>query len=131
MDRKREAQEDQVCIATDFFGHFFRLCVGWRRNNNIFFSFQSIKERLEQHTAQRDEELIQQTPTKLSKKEKKKQKESKKLAKQKKLDLDKVINTAISHDFCEISKFFCFLWIFRVFVFLHIFRVFLNLGTRS
>lgn len=52
--------------------------------------FQSIKERLELHTAKRDEELCQQTPIKLSKKEKKKQKESKKLAKQKKMDADKV-----------------------------------------
>lgn len=43
------------------------------------------------HTAKRDEELCQQTPVKLSKKEKKKQKESKKLAKQKKMDADKVI----------------------------------------
>lgn len=51
---------------------------------------QSIRERLELHTAKRDEELSQQTPTKLSKKEKKKQKESKKLAKQKKVDADKV-----------------------------------------
>lgn len=55
-------------------------------------SFQSIKERLELHTAKRDEELCQQTPIKLSKKEKKKQKESKKLAKQKKMDADKVRN---------------------------------------
>lgn len=54
------------------------------------FHFQSIKERLELHTAKLDEELL--TPTKLSKKEKKKQKESKKLAKQKKVDTDKVIN---------------------------------------
>jgi len=61
MDRRREAEEDQ-----------------------------SIKERLELHTAKRDEELCQQqTPIKLSKKEKKKQKESKKLAKQKKMDADK------------------------------------------
>lgn len=51
---------------------------------------QSIKERLELHTAKRDEEYLQQTPTKLSKKEKKKQKEAKKLAKQKKIDADKV-----------------------------------------
>jgi len=34
--------------------------------------------------------LSQQTPTKLSKKEKKKQKEAKKLAKNKKMDADKV-----------------------------------------
>lgn len=54
------------------------------------YLFQSIKERLELHTAKRDEELCQQTPVKLSKKEKKKQKESKKLAKQKKMDADKV-----------------------------------------
>ncbi|XP_055302278.1 kinesin-related protein 4 isoform X2 [Sitodiplosis mosellana] len=60
MDRIREAEEDQ-----------------------------SIKERLELHSAKRDEELCQQTPVKLSKKEKKKQKESKKLAKQKKVDADK------------------------------------------
>lgn len=53
-------------------------------------SFQSIKQSLEQHTAKRDEEMSHQTPTKLSKKEKKKQKESKKLAKQKKMDADKV-----------------------------------------
>lgn len=42
------------------------------------------------HSAKRDEELCQQTPVKLSKKEKKKQKESKKLAKLKKVDADKV-----------------------------------------
>lgn len=54
------------------------------------YLFQSIKERLELHTAKRDEELCQQTSIKLSKKEKKKQKESKKLAKQKKMDADKV-----------------------------------------
>ena len=53
-------------------------------------NFQSIKERLELHTAKRDEEMNNQTPTKLSKKEKKKQKESKKLAKLKKVDADKV-----------------------------------------
>lgn len=56
-----------------------------------FLFFKSIKERLELHTAKRDEELCQQqTPIKLSKKEKKKQKESKKMAKQKKMDADKV-----------------------------------------
>lgn len=56
---------------------------------------QSIKLRLEMHNAKRDEELMgQQTPTKLSKKEKKKQKESKKLSKQKKMDADKVRNGA-------------------------------------
>ncbi|KAJ6638671.1 MICAL-like protein 2 [Pseudolycoriella hygida] len=60
MDRLREAEEDQ-----------------------------SIKQRLELHTAKRDVELSKQTPTKLSKKEKKKQKESKKLFKQKKMDADK------------------------------------------
>lgn len=60
MDRLREAEEDQ-----------------------------SIKQRLELHTAKRDVELGNQTPTKLSKKEKKKQKESKKLFKQKKMDADK------------------------------------------
>lgn len=52
---------------------------------------QSIKLRLEMHNAKRDEELSQQTPTKLSKKEKKKQRETKKLTKQKKMDADKVI----------------------------------------
>lgn len=41
---------------------------------------------MEIHSAKRDEELINQTPTKLSKKEKKKQKEAKKLLKLKKLD---------------------------------------------
>ncbi|CAO1389606.1 unnamed protein product [Diamesa serratosioi] len=46
----------------------------------------SIKQRMEIHSAKRDEELINQTPTKLSKKEKKKQKEAKKLLKLKKLD---------------------------------------------
>lgn len=62
----------------------------WNKSNISFF-LQSIKERLELHTAKRDEELCQpQTPVKLSKKEKKKQKESKKLAKQKKMDADKV-----------------------------------------
>lgn len=45
---------------------------------------------MELHTAKRDVELSKQTPTKLSKKEKKKQKESKKLFKQKKMDADKV-----------------------------------------
>lgn len=60
MDRLREAEEDM-----------------------------SIKQRLEMHTAKRDEELCKQTPTKLSKKEKKKQKEHKKLGKSKKLDADK------------------------------------------
>lgn len=64
---------------------------------------QSIKERLELHTAKRDEELCQQTPVKLSKKEKKKQKESKKLAKQKKMDADKVSLLMIPVKFC-ISK---------------------------
>lgn len=52
--------------------------------------FQSIKEQLELHSAKRDEELLDQTPTKLSKKEKKKQKEAKKMAKQKKVDAEKV-----------------------------------------
>lgn len=42
------------------------------------------------HAAKRDEELCKQTPTKLSKKEKKRQKEAKKLGKSKKLDADKV-----------------------------------------
>lgn len=45
---------------------------------------------MEMHTAKRDEELTNHTPTKLSKKEKKKQKEAKKLLKNKKLDADKV-----------------------------------------
>ena len=45
---------------------------------------------MELHTLKRDEELANQTPTKLSKKEKKKQKEAKKLLKNKKLDLEKV-----------------------------------------
>lgn len=64
----------------------------------FFFRFvfkQSIKRRLELHNAQRDDELCQQTPTKLSKKEKKKQKEAKKLAKQKKMDADKVCGTFV------------------------------------
>lgn len=56
----------------------------------VGFFWQSIKQRLELHTAKRDVELSKQTPTKLSKKEKKKQKESKKLFKQKKMDADKV-----------------------------------------
>lgn len=60
-------------------------------NGKLNICLQSIKERLELHTAKRDEELCQQTPIKLSKKEKKKQKESKKLAKQKKMDADKVM----------------------------------------
>lgn len=51
---------------------------------------QSIKLRLEMHNAKRDEEMAKQTPTKLSKKEKKKQRESKKLSKEKKIDADKV-----------------------------------------
>lgn len=59
----------------------------------IIIIMQSIKERLELHTAKRDEEYLEQTPTKLSKKEKKKQKEAKKLAKQKKIDADKVSTT--------------------------------------
>lgn len=42
------------------------------------------------HSAKRDQELSLQTPTKLSKKEKKIQKEAKKLAKQQKVDADKV-----------------------------------------
>lgn len=104
MDRQREAQEDRVSISSHLhisFRNIFIAVYGtmlWY-TNELFsvlpvyrFLMQSIKERLERHTAQRDEEeLSQQTPTKLSKKEKKKQKESKKLAKQKKLDLDKVI----------------------------------------
>lgn len=55
-----------------------------------FPRLQSIKMRMEMHTAKLNEDLNQQTPTKLSKKEKKKQKEEKKLAKQKKIDADKV-----------------------------------------
>lgn len=51
---------------------------------------QSIKLRLELHNARREEELP--TPTKLSKKEKKKLRETKKLAKQKKMDADKVFS---------------------------------------
>jgi hypothetical protein len=50
---------------------------------------QSIKQRMESHTAKLDQDYLNQTPTKLSKKEKKKLKESKKL-KNKKLDADKV-----------------------------------------
>ena len=45
---------------------------------------------MELHSLKRDEELANQTPTKLSKKEKKKQKEAKKLLKNKKMDLEKV-----------------------------------------
>lgn len=61
------------------------------------------------HTAKRDEELCQQqTPVKLSKKEKKKQKEAKKLAKHKKMDADKVcylqIFTTQHFDYGMISK---------------------------
>jgi hypothetical protein len=44
---------------------------------------------MESHTAKLDQDYLNQTPTKLSKKEKKKLKESKKL-KNKKLDADKV-----------------------------------------
>ena len=44
---------------------------------------------MESHTAQMDQDYLNQTPTKLSKKEKKKLKEAKKL-KNKKLDADKV-----------------------------------------
>lgn len=108
MDRRREAEEDQVLL-------FFLLCSSFdTTKSNTYCNFilyqqqtqqinginphfpiysfvQSIKERLELHTAKRDEELSQQqTPIKLSKKEKKKQKEAKKLAKQKKMDADKV-----------------------------------------
>ncbi|XP_067642078.1 F-actin-monooxygenase MICAL3 isoform X2 [Eurosta solidaginis] len=50
----------------------------------------SIKQRLELHTAQREEDTDSRKITaKLSKKEKKKQKESKKLSKSKKIDADK------------------------------------------
>ncbi|XP_055846116.1 MICAL-like protein 1 isoform X2 [Episyrphus balteatus] len=49
----------------------------------------SIKQRLELHSAKREEESNRNTLSKLSKKEKKKQKESKKLGKSKKLDADK------------------------------------------
>lgn len=56
----------------------------------MFKHLQSIKQRMESHSVQFDQEL-EQTPTKLSKKEKKKLKESKKL-KNKKLDADKVTN---------------------------------------
>ncbi|XP_018794268.1 PREDICTED: MICAL-like protein 1 isoform X2 [Bactrocera latifrons] len=50
----------------------------------------SIKQRLELHTAQREEDTdSRKITTKLSKKEKKKQKESKKLSKSKKIDADK------------------------------------------
>lgn len=82
MDRIREAEEDQVNLTKTFTSLF--ICI------TIDCSFQSIKESLEIHSAKREEELCQQTPVKLSKKEKKKQKESKKLAKQKKIDADKV-----------------------------------------
>jgi hypothetical protein len=44
---------------------------------------------MESHTAKLDQDYLNQTPTKLSKKEKKKLKEAKKL-KNKKLDADKV-----------------------------------------
>ncbi|XP_055912143.1 protein-methionine sulfoxide oxidase mical3a isoform X2 [Eupeodes corollae] len=49
----------------------------------------SIKQRLELHSAKREEESNRNTLSKLSKKEKKKQKESKKFGKSKKLDADK------------------------------------------
>lgn len=60
---------------------------------------------MEMHTAKRDEELINQTPTKLSKKEKKKQKEAKKLLKNKKLDADKVRKIYLSHCCNLLMKF--------------------------
>lgn len=51
---------------------------------------QSIKQRMESHTAKLDQEYLNQTPTKLSKKEKKKLKEAKKLKNKKLNDADKV-----------------------------------------
>ncbi|CRL04638.1 CLUMA_CG017705, isoform A [Clunio marinus] len=53
----------------------------------------SIKQRMESHTAKLDQDYLNQTPTKLSKKEKKKLKEAKKL-KNKKLDADKDLDTS-------------------------------------
>lgn len=54
---------------------------------------------MESHTAKLDQDYLNQTPTKLSKKEKKKLKEAKKL-KNKKLDADKV---RIMRSFCFAS----------------------------
>ncbi|KAL7028192.1 hypothetical protein ACKWTF_005747 [Chironomus riparius] len=50
----------------------------------------SIKQRMESHTAKLDQEYLNQTPTKLSKKEKKKLKEAKKMKNKKLNDADKV-----------------------------------------
>lgn len=58
----------------------------------------SIKQRMESHTAKLDQEYLNQTPTKLSKKEKKKLKEAKKLKNKKLNDADKV------RDFIDIIK---------------------------
>lgn len=86
MDRIRENEEDLVSkLPNNQLMNISKLF----QNQNLSLK-QSIKKRLELHNAQRDDELNQQTPTKLSKKEKKKQKEAKKLAKQKKMDADKV-----------------------------------------
>lgn len=92
MDRRREAEEDQVSICS----------LRWHKtrhksNNTVHWSAQSIKERMELHTAQREKKLTAPRATKLSKKEKKKQKESKKLAKLKKVDADKVKSQLISN----------------------------------
>lgn len=93
MDRRREAEEDQVSafLLNKIFPFIYIRMLNLLEYFLLKY-FQSIKEQLELHTAKRDEELCQQTPVKLSKKEKKKQKESKKLAKQKKMDADKVNN---------------------------------------
>lgn len=77
-DRLREAEEDLVSI-----------CISSLASQIRITNSQSIKQRMESHTAQLDQDYLNQTPTKLSKKEKKKLKEAKKL-KNKKLDADKV-----------------------------------------
>lgn len=51
---------------------------------------------MESHTAKLDQEYLNQTPTKLSKKEKKKLKEAKKLKNKKLNDADKVRSLQIS-----------------------------------
>ncbi|KAG5682613.1 hypothetical protein PVAND_011956 [Polypedilum vanderplanki] len=54
----------------------------------------SIKQRMESHTAKLDQEYLNQTPTKLSKKEKKKLKEAKKMKNKKLNDADKDLDTS-------------------------------------
>lgn len=78
-DRIREAEEDLVRIHGSYSHRFLFHCI----------CPQSIKQRMESHSAKLSEDYLSQTPTKLSKKEKKKIKETKKL-KDKKPDADKV-----------------------------------------